>query len=239
MNEVIFFGFTLFLLIISLIAFRFGKAYIFLLIGLFSVIMNIFVTKQFTLFGLAITGGNALYGATFLLTDILSEHYGKRDAYRAVGVGFLSMLIFVVSTQVLLLYVPNEFDFADPALQTIFALTPRILFGSLLAYAIAQSFDVWWYHVLRGWTKGKLLFVRNNASTWVSQFLDSVIFTAVGLTTFSFLPFEGIITPDIFWEVTLATYLVKIVVAFLDTPFLYLSYRFRPAELQDSKKKST
>ncbi len=230
MNELLFLGFTLFLLGVNLAAFRDGKTYVFVLIGLYAVIMNIFVTKQFDLFGYAITGGNALYGASFLLTDLLSEHYGKKEAYKAVWVGFLSMTVFVITTQVLLAFQVNEMDFVQGSLQTLFSVTPRILFGSFLAYAIAQSFDVWMFAKIKQWTRGKWLFLRNNGSTLISQFIDSVIFTAVGLTTFAFVPWEGIISTDIFWEVTLATYVIKVIVALIDTPFLYLSYKFLPKE---------
>lgn len=233
MNEILFIGFALFLLILNLIAFRMGKVYVFVLIGLFSVVMNIFVTKQFYLFGFAITGGNALYGAIFLLTDLLSEHYGKKEAFRAVIVGFLTMIVFVVATQFLLAFQANEMDFAHDALSTLFSLTPRILVGSLLAYIIAQSFDVWFYAKIRTWTKEKYLFLRNNGSTMISQLIDSIVFTAVGLTAFSFLPFQGIIPVEIFWEVTLATYLIKLIVAVIDTPFLYFSYYWKPKELQE------
>ena len=230
MNELLFIGFALFLLTLNLVAFRCGKIYMFALIAIFSIIMNIFVTKQFELFGLMVTGGNALYGATFLLTDLLSEHYGKKEALKAVAIGFLSTVVFIVATQVLLAFQPNDMDFAQESLVTLFSLTPRILIGSLLAYAIAQTFDVWMYAKIRAWTKEKYLFLRNNGSTFISQLIDSIIFTAVGLTAFSFLPFEGIIPVDIFWEVTLATYLIKVIVAVINTPFMYLSYRFLPEE---------
>ena len=226
-NEVIFIGFALFLLGMNLLAFRAGKTYMFLLIGLYSLIMNIFVLKQFTLFGFMVTGGNALYGATFLMTDLLNEHYGKDEAYKAVGVGFLTMWLFVVCTKVLLIFTPNEFDFAQGALETLFTITPRILVGSLLAYAVAQSFDVWFYERIRKWTKEKYLFLRNNGSTLVSQFIDSVIFTAVGLTSFSFVAAPGIIEVEHFWEVTLATYFIKVIVSLMDTPFIYLSYKVK------------
>lgn len=237
MNELLFLSFAFFLLILNLIAFRLGKVYMFGLIAIFSITMNIFVTKQFELFGLMVTGGNALYGALFLLTDLLSEHYGKKEALKAVGVGFVTSLIFIVATQVLLAFQPNEMDFAQESLSTIFSLTPRILCGSLLAYAIAQTFDVWMYAKIREWTKEKYLFLRNNGSTILSQFIDSIIFTAVGLTAFSFIPFEGIIPAEIFWEVTFATYAIKVIVAIIDTPFMYLSYRFLPDRKREALQK--
>jgi len=224
MNEFIFLGFTIFLLAVGLGAFHMGKTYIFILIAIYSLLMNIFVLKQFDLFGLTITGGNALYGAIFLMTDLLSEHFGKKTAFQAVAIGFVTSLLFVVSLQVLLAFLPNQFDFAQEHLQTLFSLSPRILLGSLLAYIIAQSFDVWAFNQIKKWTGRKLLFLRNNVATLISQFIDTLIFTAVGLTAFSFLPFSGVIEPDIFWQLFWATYAIKVLVAILDTPFLYLSY---------------
>lgn len=234
MNEILFLGFALFLLALTLLAFRLGKTYIFALIALFSVVMNIFVTKQFVLFGLLITGGNALYGATFLATDMLSEHYGKKEAIKAVAIGFLAMAFFVVATQVLILFQPAESDFAQQSILTLFSVTPRILLGSLLAYAIAQSLDVHLFHHIKKATAGKFLFVRNNLSTLTSQFVDTLIFTFVGLTTFSLFGTEipGIIPQEVFWEVVVATYVIKVVMAALDTPFLYLSHTFLPKELK-------
>ena len=226
-NEILFIGFTLFLLILSLAAFRFAKVYIFILIAIYSLLMNIFVLKQFDLFGFVVTGGNALYGAIFLLTDILNEHYGKRDAFKAVLIGFLTSTVFVISTQILLAFSINEFDFAQPHLAALFSLAPRILFGSMLAFIISQSFDVWAFNKIRQLTNNKYLWLRNNGSTMLSQFIDTIIFTAVGLTAFTWLPFAGVITTDLFWSVALATYIIKILVAALDTPFMYLSYKIK------------
>lgn len=230
MNEVLFIAFTLVLLCINLVAFRAGKTYMFVLIAIYSLTMNIFVLKQFTLFGFMITGGNALYGATFLLTDLLSEHYGKKVALKSVLTGFLTIVVFIISTQFLLAFVPNSEDFANESLKTLFTITPRILFGSLVAYGIAQTIDIFIYTKIKALTHNKWLFIRNNGSTLISQFIDTIIFTAVGITTFSFAP--GIIPLEIFWEVVLTTYVIKIIVALLDTPFMYLSYAIKPKKLQ-------
>lgn len=224
MNEIIFLSFAVFLLALGLVAFRLGKMYVFILIAVYSILMNIFVLKQMNLFGFVVTGGNALYGAIFLMTDMLSEHYGKKDALRSVWIGFGVSAIFVMATQVLLAFVPNELDFAQPHLQALFSITPRILFGSMLAYLIAQSFDVWAFLQIKKWTNSKWLWLRNNGSTMVSQLIDTLIFTSVGLTAFEWLPIGGIIPVEAFWPVMWATYAIKVVVAMIDTPFLYLSY---------------
>ncbi len=189
--------------------------------------MNIFVLKQFSLFGLALTGGNILYGSLFLITDILSEHYGKKEAFRAVFIGFFTSAIFVVALQFLLAFVPNQEDFAQESLKTLFSISPRILFGSMLAYLVAQNIDVVLYSKIRKITAQKFLWLRNNLSTIISQFVDTLIFTLVGLTTISFIPFPGVIPVEIFWEVFWATYIIKVLVAIIDTPFIYLSRKIK------------
>lgn len=229
MNEVIFIGFTLFLMGLNLIALKKGYNYLFLLIVIYTLMMNIFVVKQFDIFGLAVTGGNALYGACFLSTDLISEHYGKKKAKEAVNLGFGAMVIFLIFTQVLLAFNVNDYDFAQGSLTTLFGVTPRIILGSLLAYFVSQRVDIWLFEKIKNATGGKFLWLRNNGSTMISQLLDTLIFTAVGLTTFSFLNIDGVIPYDIFWENVLFTYIVKVTVAAIDTPFLYLSRRFKPA----------
>ncbi len=223
MNELLFILFFILMAAFSLGALRLGKAYLFAFIAVLSVLLNIFVTKQFTLFGFMITGGNVLYGVLFLSTDMISEHFGKKEAYKAVRVGIMASVLFVVTTQFLLAFVPNSEDFAQPAIQTLFSITPRILIGSLLAFIIAQNIDIFVFHRLKNWTNGRKLWLRNLVSTLTSQLFDTLIFTAVGLTGFAFLPIEGIISPDLFWPVAVATYAIKVIVALLDTPFLYLS----------------
>lgn len=224
-NEILFVTFFLILWIFNLIALRFGKVYMFVLIAVYTVLMNIFVTKQYTLFWLAITWWNALYWATFLLTDLLSEHYWKKDAYKAVSVWFMSMIIFVISTQFLIHFTPNDYDYAQESIKTLFWITPRILLGSFLAYFVAQNIDVFLYEKIKEKTKWKYLFLRNNLSTIVSQAIDTLIFTFVWLTTIWW--FTWIIDKSIFWQVALATYLVKLFVALIDTPFMYLSFKVK------------
>lgn len=230
-NEVLFGGFLLFSALTTLGVYRYGgRAGLFAMIALSSVLMNIAVLKQFELFGLLITGGNILYGMIFLATDILSEQYGKKAGYQAVLYGFIASAVFVVFTQVLLLYIPAADDFAQDSLITLFTVTPRILVGSLVAFLIAQSLDVWLYHKIRKSTSGRFLWLRNNVSTLISQAVDTIIFTVVGLTSFAFLPIEGVIPAEYFWQVCIATYLIKAGIALLDTPFLYAAKRLSSTE---------
>lgn len=220
-NEVLFIMFFCILCTFNLIAFRLWKKYMYLLIGLYIVLMNIFVTKQYTLFWFNITWWNELYWATFLLTNLLSEHHSKNEAYKAVKIWFISMILFVITTQFLIAFTPNEYDYANDAIKTLFGITPRILLWSLLAYFIAQNIDVFLYAKIKLFTKSKYLFLRNKWSNMISQAVDTLVFTFVWLTTFWW--FTWIIDISIFWEVAIATYIIKVIVALIDTPFMYLS----------------
>lgn len=226
MNELFFLLWTLFAIGGVLFAFRMGgRLGLYTVIGVYIVLANIFVLKQITLFGLAATGGNALYGAIFLATDMLNEFWGKREAQRAVWFGWASAFMFLISTQVFLLFIPSTNDFAHPAMSALFTLTPRIVAASLIAYVISQTHDVVSFQMWRRRTGGKHLWLRNNASTWVSQLIDSLVFSSVA--------FIGVFPLSVVMQIALTTYVLKVIVAALDTPFLYLSRIWQPAELKN------
>lgn len=222
-NELIFFLMIVVVLSTALLMFRLGKIWLYAFIAVCIVLANIFVTKQFRLFGLSATGGNITYGAIFLVTDLLCEHYGKEAGRQAVVIGFFAALFYLVTSQFILLMQPAEYDTVHDGMQSIFSFAPRIVLASLIAYLISQFHDIWAYHAIRKLTRNRLLWLRNNASTWTSQLIDSV--------TFSLIAFVGVFPLKIVGQIILSTYLLKIIVAAIDTPFLYLSYRFLPAEL--------
>lgn len=218
MNELLFILMSLISLSFVLIAFRLGKSWLLAMIAVNVVLMNIFVIKGMYLFGFATTGGNVLYASIFLATDILSEHYGEKTARKAVLIGFFASLFFMIMSQIMMKFTPADYDIAQGAFQTLFTLTPRIIFASMIAYLASQNLDVWIYHKIKDATKGKHLWLRNNGSTWVAQLVDSVLFTVIA--------FAGVYSD--LWQMIVFTYLIKIVVAALDTPFLYLSKKFKP-----------
>ncbi len=195
-----------------LIAFRLGKVWLISLITANVVMMNIFVVKGMYIFGLAGTGGNVLYASIFLATDILCEHYGKQEAVKAIRIGFFVSLFFLLMSQFILWFKPADYDIAQSAMLTLFTLTPRIVLGSMIAYLISQHLDVYLFQRIKEKTKGKHLWLRNNGSTFISQLIDSVIFTTIA--------FSGVypVIPLIIF-----TYIIKLIVAVIDTPFIYLS----------------
>ncbi len=196
-----------------------GKTGLYVWVPLAVMIANIQVTKTIHLFGLTATLGNIVYATSFLVTDILSENYGKRDAARAVGIGFFSLIMMTLLMNLALYFVPDKSDFAQKSLSTIFSIMPRIALGSLAAYGASQLHDIWAYDFWkRKFSADRYLWMRNNFSTMVSQLIDTVIFT--------FIAFWGVFTGSVLLQILITTYLLKWLVALLDTPFLYVAKRW-------------
>lgn len=204
-----------------LIAYRlFGKTGLYVWIALSTIVANIQVLKTVQLFGMVTTLGNVVYGTSFLATDILSENHSQKEARMGVYVGIFAIVFTTVMMQMSLQFIPDESDFAQASMETLFSILPRITLASITAYFVSQLHDVWAYHF---WMKRKpkLLWLRNNASTMVSQLIDSVIFHAIA--------FIGIFPFDIVLQIFIVSYVMKWVVALLDTPFMYLARRMKPA----------
>lgn len=222
-NELIFaFSVLLYLGSVLLLYKLFGKngLYAFAVFG--TLLGNIAVCKNVDIFGFSTTAGNVLYAATFLVTDILSEKYGRKDASKAVAYSFSIMLLWMLGSQLILWFTPNANDYIDESLRTVFGLVPRITVASLLGFVCSQNIDVFLYHFIWDRTgNGKaMLWLRNNGSTLTSQLIDTVIFT--------FVAFWGVYPAPVFVSILVTTYLFKALVALLDTPFMYLARRIAP-----------
>jgi uncharacterized integral membrane protein (TIGR00697 family) len=192
----------------------FGRKALFVIIAVDIIVCNIQVLKTIEIFGFVATLGNILYGSIFLATDLLGEVYGKKEAQRGVWLGFFALLFMTISMQFALLFQPHESDFIHQSLQNIFGLIPRVAFASLIAYLTSQLHDVWAFHFWRSKTKGKFLWLRNNASTWISQAIDSIVFVMIA--------FYGVFEINVLISILLTTYFIKILVAVMDTPIIYI-----------------
>lgn len=182
---------------------------------------NIEVLIMVRAFGMEQTLGNILFASTFLVTDILSENAGKKAAQKAVNIGICTSAFFILLSQSWLLYRPSESDWAGDAFRTIFSNTPRLLFASLLVYAVSQRFDVWAYHKWWDFTKKhygsskKMLWLRNNGSTLVSQLLNTVLYT--------FGAFFGMYNMSVLFSICVSSYVIFVATSLFDTPFVYMA----------------
>ncbi|MBL7054256.1 queuosine precursor transporter [Candidatus Woesearchaeota archaeon] len=211
--------------IIQILAYRFfGKNGLYAWIAIAIILANIQVMKTIGFFGLVTALGNIIYGTTFLTTDILSENYGKKEAKKAVWIGFFMLISVTIIMQITLFFTPHSTDNLSPALQQIFGLLPRITIASLTAYLISQFHDIWAFEFWKKMFKGKHLWFRNNLSTMTSQLIDNVIFTWIAfIGFFGLFGWNQVFTWDIIIQIFLVSYTMKWFVALLDTPFVYLS----------------
>ncbi len=194
----------------------FGKTGLYVWTPIAVIVANIQVLKTIELFGVVATLGNIVYATSFLATDILSENHGKKDAQRAVTIGFLSLIVMTLFMNVALRFTPHSSDFAHQSLSTLFTVMPRIALASLTAYVISQFHDIKAYHFWKTkFPATRYIWLRNNASTMVSQLLDSLIFSTIA--------FYGLFPTDVFLEIVVTTYVLKFLVAALDTPLIYLA----------------
>jgi len=197
----------------TLAAFYLGRAYLFGYVAASILLMNIFVVKGIYIFGIATAGGNVLYATIFLATDLLNEYWGKKEAQKAVWLGFFVTIFFLIMAQLFLRMVPADYDIAQGAMETLFGFLPRIVVGSLIAYLVSQTLDVYLFDKIKKATGEKWLWLRNNGSTAISQLVDTTLFTLI--------VFWGVY-PKL-WQFILFAYALKLTIAILDTPFMYLS----------------
>lgn len=156
------------------------------------------------------------YPVTFLITDLISEIFGRKKANQIVIAG-----IFASFFSLLIIYTANTVPatswspIQDSLFTKVFGNTMVAVFASMMAYLLAQFVDIQLYHFWKRLTRGKHLWLRNNFSTFSSQLIDT--FTVVGLLcAFGEIPWEK------FTGLVISGFIFKIIIAFLDTPLLYL-----------------
>lgn len=173
--------------------------------------IEIFGSKLFE-----ISVGILPYPITFLITDLISEIYGKKRANDVVVVGIFASLF-----SLLIIYagssVPaTSWSYVDDEMfNKVFGNSVIAVFASMLTYLFAQFVDIQIYHFWKRLTKGKHLWIRNNFSTWFSQFVDTftIVFLLCSFGIIDWANFKGLLVSG---------FLFKVIVAALDTPFLYL-----------------
>jgi len=199
-----------------------GSMFIAALVASNLIFQKFFYWNPFGIYRFELSVGILPYPITFLITDVISEIYGKKKANQVVITGifasFFSMLIILVAN-----YTPaiEGSPINNETFNKVFGLSPIAVLASMLAYLFAQFIDIRIFHFWKRKTKGKHLWLRNNFSTFSSQFIDT--FTVVFLLcSFNVLPW------NMFSTLLISGFLFKIIIAALDTPILYgIVYLFK------------
>lgn len=186
------------------------------------IFQKFFLWNPFGWFPFEISVGLLPYPVTFLITDLISEIYGKKKANLVVVTGifasFFSILIVLIGNYT---SATSWSPVGNDIYTQVFGLSPVAVLASMLAYLFAQFIDIRIYHFWKKKTNGKHLWLRNNFSTFTSQFIDTFIVVLL-LTLFNVLSW------DVFGKLILSGFLFKVIVAILDTPLLYGAvYLFR------------
>ena len=156
------------------------------------------------------------YPITFLITDLISEIFGQKKANQVVVAGIFASF-FSIGILLLADFVPaiQSSPIDNETFSQVFSLSPLAVLASMIAYLFAQFIDIKLYHYWKKVTQGKHLWLRNNFSTFASQFLDT--FTVILL-----LCLFGVLPWDLFLGLVVSGFIFKVLVAAIDTPFLYL-----------------
>ena len=174
--------------------------------------------------------GTILFASTFLCTDILSEYYGKEKAKKNVLIGFCSFFLMTILMLVTIGIQPAQDEWVSmvqESLTILFTPMTSIFVASMIAYLISQYFDIWFFSYLKTVSSNKLLWLRNNVSTAVSSLIDNTIFSIFAWIILNPNPFP---LSDVIMTFILGVYLLRVFIALLDTPFIYLAKYFIPKE---------
>lgn len=200
----------------------FGKAGIYVWVGLAAVLANVVQGKNAELIGLYAGIGHVLFSSNFLATDILNECYSQKDAKKAVWIGLFGNLVYLGAMIIAMSYKSSPIDTIGEHMNAMFGLNIRITLSSMFWYLVSNFGDVWLYDKLKKLTGGKYLWLRNNVST--------IIFNCAENFGFAYFAFGGIFTGTQIVSIAVASTLVEIIVGICDTPFLYLAKKIKEKE---------
>ena len=184
------------------------------------IFQKFFYWNPWGLFRFEISVGILPYPITFLITDTISEIYGKKKADQVVLAGIFASLfsVFIIYLADKAPAISNS-PVNDQLFSKVFGLSPLAIIASMMAYLFAQFVDIRIYHFWKKKTQGRHLWLRNNFSTFSSQLIDTATVLLL-LCSFNILPW------NIFGSLLLSGFLFKVIVAVLDTPLLYLMVSF-------------
>ncbi len=169
--------------------------------------------------------GAIMYSGIYFATDLISEKYGRSEANIAVILGALSNIVIMFTLVLSTYYLPSDLaassNLVHEAIETLAFYSPIFVIGSITAYLVSQTFDVWLFNKLKEITKGKYLWLRNNVSTASSQALDTFIYTFVWVLA-------GELSFYVALSIALTKYIFKVIIAIIDTFFIYVVRNWTP-----------
>lgn len=193
---------------------------LFYLTALFSgllVVSNILGVKLFAVGEFMLPAAVIVYMATFLITDVIGEVYGKKNARRTVQAGFFTQLVVLLFIWLAVELPPAPAFTMQTEYEMILGGSFQVIAASLVSYLVSQHLDVSIFHRMKGRHGTRKLWLRNNVSAGVTQLVDTSIFITIAF--FGTVPFEAML------GMIAAQYVAKMVIVLFDTPIVYLLVR--------------
>jgi uncharacterized integral membrane protein (TIGR00697 family) len=222
MNEFIFIAYIAIVIVSALVALRLGREALVSLICVQWVLANLFVTKQITLMGLNATTSDALAVGATLCLNLVQEYFGKELAQKTIVIGFGATIFYTMLSFLQVLYCPSAYDTAHEHFCALLTPMPRIVFASLITYLIVQQLDFYLYGFLKKRMHNRSFTLRNYLSVSISQLLDTILFSFLGL--------YGLVAS--IRDIIIISYGVKLVILVIAAPCIAVSkYFYKPTDV--------
>jgi uncharacterized integral membrane protein (TIGR00697 family) len=187
------------------------------------IVANLQVQKAttYSFFHEPIALGTVVFSSLFIVSSILTEYYGKSQARKAIWLSFTSMILVTFFMLVTIGFKPASGFYAPhQALCTLFLPAPALIAASLIAYIAGQLNDIWIFATLSRLTHRHFLWLRTLFATLIGAFLDNLVFSVLAWMVFAVHPLPW---KTVFFTYVLGTYLLRVCVAFVGIPFVYLA----------------
>lgn len=196
----------------------FKREGLFVWVAISTITANIIVCKNIDILGFTATLGNVMFASNFLATDIMSEKYSFKDGRKAIVLGVVSQIIFIIMTMLAVAYIPSSEDISHESMKTLFTINFRVSIASITMYFASNMLDIYLFEKLKK-KFPKQLWLRNNISTIISNCLENYFFT--------FFAFVGLYDITTILAIATSTSVIEMIIAILDTPFLYISKKIK------------
>ena len=188
-----------------------------------TILANIQVLKisQFKISPEPVALGTITFATIFLVSDMITEHYGKEAAKRSIWISFSAQIIVTILMILTLGHAPIIGDTGHAAMETLFMPSPRLVIASLVSFVISLMIDIQLYNAINRWTQHRFLWLRTSASTIVGALADNIIFSTLAWVILSPTPVS---IQTLIYTYILGTYIARVLIAIASTPVMYLSY---------------
>ncbi len=212
-NEYIFLIYTSVISVSIFGSLLFGVAGLTALMSLFAVLINLFVTKHITLFGITATAADPLAIGIPLTLNMLQEYCGQQPSKQAIWISFYIAFVYVTISMLHIWYTPSSVDASHQHFYALLIAMPRIVGASFATFLVTQFSDWYLYRTFRKWTSRRFALIANYSSTAISQAIDTLLFSFLGL--YGIMHNLG--------EIILVSYTIKMITLACTAPFIVMT----------------